>query len=152
MIVLQFLKRDYRFFSIAREAARESDFRVHVGAAVVYKGKIIATGRSSEKTSPVMMRFNTYRCFDNTSQIQHKLHAEVSALNKIKYMDIDFPKVSIYVWRNYSDKSPAMARPCPACMAMIREMGIKDIYYTGNGSLVYERIHGEEVSHVDKVI
>ena len=33
-----------------------------------------------------------------------------------------------------------MARPCPSCMAAIRDLGIRDIYYTTNDGYVYERL------------
>ena len=33
-----------------------------------------------------------------------------------------------------------MARPCPSCMAAIRDLGIRDIYYTTNDGYVCERL------------
>ena len=33
-----------------------------------------------------------------------------------------------------------MSRPCPSCMAAIKDMGIKHIYYTTNDGFVYENL------------
>ena len=33
-----------------------------------------------------------------------------------------------------------MARPCPSCMAAIKDLGIKNIYYTTNDGYSYERL------------
>lgn len=30
--------------------------------------------------------------------------------------------------------------PCPSCMAAIKDLGIKDIFYTSNDGYVHERI------------
>lgn len=132
-----------RFFEYARQASVESDFKVHVGCIAVYRGKVIATGGSSEKTSPVMARYNIYRHFEDNNSVAHKLHAEISVLNKIKKMDIDFSKVSLYVWRG--NNGAMLSRPCPACMAAIKDIGIKHVFYSGYGTLVYEKILGKEV-------
>ena len=140
MIVFYFSKRDLHFFEAARQESHKADFRVQVGAVLTFQSRIIATGYSSEKTSPVQMRYNAYRKFEDTNQTQHKLHAEVMALLKVRHMDIDFSRCSMYIWREYSDGSPALARPCEACMAMLRQYGVKHIYYSGDGSRVYEHV------------
>lgn len=33
-----------------------------------------------------------------------------------------------------------MSRPCPSCMAAIKDLGIRNIYYTTNDGYIYERI------------
>lgn len=33
-----------------------------------------------------------------------------------------------------------MSRPCPNCMAAIKDLGIKHIYYTTNDGFVYENL------------
>lgn len=138
MFVFQFSKRDMHYFKAAQTAASQSDFKVQVGCVAVYKGSVIATGCSQEKTSPVMAKYNYHRHFLDHNFVSHKLHAEISALCKIKYLDIDFSKVILYIWRG--KYTPQISRPCPACMAMVRKMGIKHVYYSGDGSLVYEKI------------
>ena len=33
-----------------------------------------------------------------------------------------------------------IARPCPSCMAAIRDIGIRDVYYTTDDGFAYERL------------
>lgn len=33
-----------------------------------------------------------------------------------------------------------MARPCPSCMAAIKDIGISHIYYTTNDGYAYEKL------------
>ena len=55
-------------------------------------------------------------------------------------MDIDFGKVKLYVYRIRKDQPYGLSRPCPSCMAAIRDIGIKDIYYTTDNGYAYERM------------
>ena len=57
----------------------------------------------------------------------------MASLVKIKYLDIDFSRVHIYIYRELRDGTLAMARPCQACLAAIKQMGIKHIHYTTDG-------------------
>ena len=68
------------------------------------------------------------------------LHAEIQALNKIKYLDIDFSRVEVYVYREFKNGKPALARPCVSCMEFIKDLGIKNIYYSTPDGYAYERI------------
>ena len=142
VILFQFNSRDLRHFAAAQSAASNSNFRIHVGCVVVYKGNVIAKGWSSERTDPLQARFNFYKHIEDCNSVIHKQHAEIMALKKIRFLDIDMSKVDVYVWRGYKDGSPAMARPCAACMQMIRTMGIKNVYYSSNGGLAAERLIG----------
>lgn len=142
MFVLQFNRREKRFFKTARDAARHSDFRVKVGCCVVYKGKVISTGYSTEKTSPTQARYNRFRHFDNKENILDKTHSEIAALKKIRIADVDHEKLEVYVWREHADGTMAMSRPCPGCMRYIKSLGIRHINYTGFGTLIHEEICG----------
>ena len=51
-----------------------------------------------------------------------------------------FSKVKLYIYRIRKDQPFGLSRPCPSCMAAIKDLGIKDIYYTTNDGYVYERI------------
>jgi deoxycytidylate deaminase len=64
------------------------------------------------------------------------IHAEMMVINKIKYLDINFGKVKLFVWRGR--KSPRISKPCPACERALRDLGIKHVFYTGNDSFVEE--------------
>lgn len=130
-------KRHKAYFDAAKAVSALSNHRqAHIGAAVVYKHRIISTGYNSTRTHPLQKKYNAYRFNVDTS---HTLHAELQALLPlIKDKDIDFSKVSLYVHREHKDGSLALAKPCPSCMALIKELGIRNIYFTGEGSYISE--------------
>lgn len=128
------------------EATKSTHDRFHIGCVVVYKHKIIGRGHNSNKTHPIQKKYNErYREFkfcDNSGSIHHSLHAEISALLGIPYYvgkDVDFSKVSMYVYRICPGRKRGygLSKPCPACEAFIRDMGIKSVYYTDNSGLAY---------------
>ena len=133
-----------RFFNIAKLNSLESDFnRARIGAIVVEKNKIISAGHSANKTSPVQYKYNKYRSFDIPyTEVHPKVHAEIAALAPLlKRRDIDWSKVSIYVYREHKNGDVSCSRPCPSCMFLIKQLGIKNIYYTDwDGSFVREEI------------
>ena len=61
-------------------------------------------------------------------------------LSKIKYLDIDFSKVILYIYREYNNGMPAMARCCPSCFAAAKELGIGTIVYTTDNGYAIEKI------------
>ena len=138
----QMNQRTKRGIESACRASKESEFpRYHLGAALYYKGVLLATGCNSTKTSPLQKRLNAEREFDpNQSGVVNSLHAEIRALSKVKYLDIDFSKSTLYVYREYANGNKAMARPCPACMKYIKEFGIKHICYSTADGIAEERI------------
>lgn len=60
----------------------------------------------------------------------NSVHAEIACLTKIKYLDIDFSKVTLFVYREHKNGKRAVAKPCPACTKFIKDMGIRDVFYT----------------------
>lgn len=134
--------REKKFFDTAREVSYLSDYKgTHVGAVVVYKKYIISTGFNSQKTSPRQYRYNLYRGFRNVKGCHHTQHAELAALNHLIGKDIDWANVSIFVYRELKDGTPACSKPCPACDKLIKNLGIKTVYYIDReGNFVKERI------------
>ncbi len=136
-------KSDYKYFDKARQAAMVSDYyKTHIGCVAVYQGTIIGIGCNCNKTHPTQKFYNKYR---NHSDIMlPKLHAEISCINSIKHLDINFSKENLYIYRIRKDHPFGLSRPCPSCMAAIKDLGIRDIYYTSNDGFVYERIEDIE--------
>jgi deoxycytidylate deaminase len=129
-----------KFFDLARNASMFSDFpKCRIGAVIVYKNKVVSVGWNAEKTNPLQKEYNRLRGFD-TESANNSLHAEMMCICKGRKADIDWGKASIFVYREYKNGGLAMSRPCPACFQAIKDIGIKNIYYTGNGSYIYERI------------
>lgn len=126
---------------MARHAAEMSDYKkAPTGAIAVYKGKVISVGWNQRKTSPIQEKYNRYRNFDNQVYVSPALHAEIACLSPIRDLDIDWGKVELYVYRKCRSTEFGLAKPCPACEAMIRSLNIRKIYYTGSQSFIFEQI------------
>lgn len=133
------------FFNVAKIVSKQADYTgsscVHIGCVIVYKGTILAKGANTNKTHSLQARYNLYRFSESrNSYLPDKCHAEINALTKIKFLDIDFSQVHIYIYREFKNGKYAMARPCEACMRAIQHMGIKHIHYTTNYGIAYEKI------------
>lgn len=140
-------KSDYKFFNKARQVALASDYRkVHIGCVAVYQGNIIGVGCNCNKTHPTQKFYNRYRTQSDT--LLPKLHAELNCINSIRYLNVNFSKVKLYVYRIRKDQPYGLARPCPSCMAAIKDFGIQDVYYTTNDGHAYERLEKYEVGGV----
>lgn len=129
---------DSHLFRLARECSFKSDYtgggRARIGCVVTYRGTVLAKGWNTDKTHTEQKKFNVWRYKDcGNKYLPEKCHSEVASLVKIKYLDIDFSRVHIYIYRELRDGTLAMARPCSACMAAIKQMGIKHIHYTTDG-------------------
>lgn len=132
-------KKDKTYFNIAKEVSILSNFpRIKIGCCAVYKHKVISTGCNSLRTSPLQKKYNKYRFTVDTN---HTCHAETSCLKPlINRRDIEFKNVDLYIYRAYQNNELALSRPCPSCMKLISELGIRNIYYTGNKSYISEEI------------
>lgn len=130
---------DHKYFKKARQVALVSDYpKIHIGCVAVYQGQIIGIGCNCNKTHPTQKFYNKYR--NPSEALLPKLHAEISCINQIKHLDINFSKVKLYVYRIRKDQPFGMSRPCPSCLKAISDMGIKHIYYTTNSGIAYEKI------------
>lgn len=138
---------DFRFFDKAKQVAEISDYyKTHVGCVAVYQGQVIGIGCNCNKTHPTQYYYNRYRI--QTDNMLPKLHAEISCLNQIKSLNINFSKVKLYIYRIRKDQPYGLARPCPSCMAAIKDLGIRNIYYTTNDGYSYEHLEKFKVGGV----
>lgn len=141
-------KSDYRYFEKARQVAMISDFyKIHIGCVAIYQNNIIGIGCNTNKTHPMQLHYNRYRNNrkDSNQTFTPKLHAEINCINSIRHMNIDFSKVKLYIYRIANDRPCRISRPCPSCMEAIKDIGIRQIYYTTNDGYAYEKIGGDEV-------
>ena len=141
-------KFDIKMLAAARKIAYTSDFdSFHTGCVIVYKHHIIGAASNSDKTHPMQAIYNKYRKFNKTKNgIKHSVHAEIAAINSIPYTigrEVEWSKVRVYIYRICPGKigGYGLAKPCPACTQALRDMGIRHIYYTGEGSYVYEQMN-----------
>lgn len=109
---------------------RDREFRF-MGAAVVKGGRILSYGfnRYDRVYSPFQERAKK-----KVNREAFSIHAEVDAILKIKNKN-DLVGANIYVVRRLAWDKPshpmiAMARPCPICHEILKEMGFARAYYT----------------------
>lgn len=148
---MKFKKSDVRFFEDAKKEAERSDFpRFHVGCVITYKGHVISAAHNTEKSDPLQKEYNRYRQFNYSTEgtVRHSLHAEIKALKSVPYtvrQQVDWKDVSVYTYRICPGlpKKMGMARPCAACRTCIKDLGIKNIYYTTDMGYAYERLEFE---------
>ena len=132
------------FFKVAKKCAETSNYNgassARIGAVAVFRRSVIAQGRNQDKTHPLQQQYNIYRYNVNGNHYYpSKMHAEMEIISKIRYLDINFNEVEIYVYRETKDGRKALARPCAACTKALRDLGIKKVYYTTNDGYCEER-------------
>ena len=129
------MNKEIYYLNKAKEISYQSDFKqCNIGCIAVYKNIILAKGFNTNKTNPLQKEYNKYRKLDwnNGIEPKAKLHAEMMCINKIKNLDIDFNKVTLYIYRENKNSELAICKPCKACQKAIKDLGIKTIYYTIN--------------------
>lgn len=139
---------DKKMFKLAKATAETSDFKnFHLGCVITYKKRILSVGVNSYKTHPMQKEFNRKnRKFTKSNKpILDSVHSEIDALTKISYpieQNIDWKNVKIYIYRISKGRKNGhgLARPCAACMAAIKDKGIRHIYYTTNEGYAYEKL------------
>ena len=135
-----------RCFTMAKNASSFSDFpKIKIGAVIICKNKVLSVGWNVRKETPMQKKFNEYRNFDPEKNL-NSAHAEMIALDRLikSQIEVDYSKCSIFIYREHKNGDLALARPCPACEAALRSIGIRDIYYTGNNSYIHEKYLTEE--------
>lgn len=144
------MKRDLIFFNMAKEVSKLSTFPRHqIGCIITYKNRVISSGCNIQKTSPLQKRYNKIRF--SCDSAKHYNHAETSALLPIlKDKNIDRSRLRVYLFREHADGSLALSKPCPSCMKMLKDAGIKQIYFTDEGSYCEEYIVEQRTRYLAK--
>lgn len=123
-----------RNFQKAKAASLYSDSPIHkLGAVMVLGKKVLAVGYNITKTHPIQKQYNIERGYNPDVKNNGQVHAEMMCLINTRNLDVDWSKVSLYVYREHKDQTTALAKPCPACEKAIRERGILNVYYTTEG-------------------
>jgi deoxycytidylate deaminase len=115
--------QDLERYELARELAGNSECRFKMGA-VIFRHKPIATGINVIKTHPDHKRYGKHVI---------SIHAEHRAILRSR---TSVNGATLYVARDGGDTS----KPCPACMAYMREAGIYAVVYLDKGTVVKERL------------
>lgn len=134
------MEKHKKYFELARKKAKLSTFeRIHIGCVAVYKGKVVSYGYNTNKTHPTQKAYNCYRDLEETDGMHHTIHAEMMCLKNIP-KNIPTNKIKLYIYRIRKSVPHGMCRPCPACMQRIKELGIKNVFYTTDDGFVFEKI------------
>ena len=125
-----------KYFRLAKNAMNFSDCKIKIGSVLVYKNKVLSIGYNTNKSHPLQKLLNQkYRSTKdrvfNVDNHTNGIHSELMCLINTKGLDIEWHKVSIYIYRESNNK-PSMCKPCPCCNKALLERGIKtkNIYYT----------------------
>ena len=133
--------KEQRFCNIAKEMSQLSNFsRARVGAVVTSGKRILSASCNSTKTRPLQFYYNKYRNFEDYKNSNSCEHAEISALSPLIGKEIEWDKVSIYTYRELKNGKRGCSKPCEACSKLIKELGIKTVYYIDeDGDFIKER-------------
>lgn len=131
---------------VAKQISFKSDINHYkLGACIFDKHHIYCSACNTDKTQPLQVKYNKFRASseeDYKNWKKHSGHAEMNCIHKLLqyyYDDLpEFNKLSIFIYRQGKDGSYALAKPCKACEKALRDLGIKNIYYTGTNSIVHE--------------
>jgi deoxycytidylate deaminase len=135
---MKLTKSHRSYFKTAKAMSEMADYKKYqIGCVATYKHKIISSGYNTTVTNPLQKRYNQLRFSGDSTA--HSKHAEVDCLLPLlNRKDIDFGRVSLYLYREHKSGEPACARPCQSCQALIKELGIRNIYYSNDGGYSHE--------------
>lgn len=104
-----------KFITRALELAKESEHNFKHGAVLVKSGKVVSEGMNKYSKIPVPG--------------VGSIHAEHSALQAYSKHKAFIRDSTIYIARQAS-YGPAMSKPCPRCLILLKNVGIKRVIYT----------------------
>ena len=106
------------YLELAKKEALKSTYsKQQVGAVIVRKGTVVGRG------------YNQLRYVGKVkTKFPNSLHAEVAAILDTSRRLLT--KSTIYVYRVKKDGTPAMAKPCSYCDAMLKFVGVKIVVYS----------------------
>ena len=126
------------YFKAAKAVSELSDYKQKVGCVVVMGHRVISSGHNSNtKCHAVQAKLDKKRFGCECIGL---IHAEIDALLPLLKRKDDFSRASIYVYREKKDGSLGLPRPCESRMRLIKELGIKNIYFTNEGGYSHENI------------
>lgn len=108
---------------LIRRLCEESvDYQHRLGAILLKGGAVISIGINHTGSSKILRKYQHLR--PQTLGI----HAEVSAILGITKAEAS--KCVLIVGRVNSKGIFGLAKPCPMCQEILREMGVRKVYYT----------------------
>ena len=132
-------KKELAYFSAAASIAELSDHpHYKLGAVIVHKHRIVSSGyKSLTRCHPIQAKLDTEKYGE---ACPGKRHAEIDAIFPLLKNGSNYSGAVIYVARILKNGNIAMARPCSSCEKLIRQLGIKKMYYTTPNGYAVERL------------
>lgn len=123
------------FVRAALRAASNTDPKCTflLGAVIVLGHRIVASGSCRSKSHPRNPKLKSGSKRRQVCAECDSIFAASRLLNKE-----DFRRCHIYVARKRHNGTIGLAKPCEYCMELIRELGIKKIFYTNNSGQIEE--------------
>ena len=122
--------RYYRFAEAALDLAaiNENDMTHSLCAFIVRKNKVLSVGYNSRKTNTIAKHYK-----------MQMTHAECHAI--IRCPENEIKGSTLIVVRARPSGKPGTARPCINCSKVIKDSGIKQVFYTTtNDEVILENI------------
>lgn len=110
--------------------------RLKVVSFLIYKGKIVNFGVNTSKTSPLQYKYRQRTSLRVIEDFLDKEHAEINCLRHTYFGDFDMRKIEVVVISKRENGDYRLARPCPVCMAALRDFGVKKVWYTTNANTI----------------
>ena len=121
--------RDKAYLSAARYFAAKSSARNTHGAVIVKGGRVVGTGYNRNRNHPAIVS-------PEHIKTDCSIHAEESAIRDAGY---DVRNAIIYIARVNKNGEDRDSRPCPRCLNLIKNSGIKRIIHTTQSGREYVR-------------
>ena len=112
--------QDIRWLSLAFDLAQSSPYPkpgLRVGAAIIYRGKMVGCGVNTMKSHPYMAKIN---------KRSNCLHAEIAAILAAQKVEYNPSRATIYVARSRRNHA-GVSYPCEFCWPVIQHVGIGTI-------------------------
>lgn len=93
-----------------------------IGAVLAKGSNVISVGFNHWGTRQIIERHRHIRPNNDT------VHAEIHAILGVSKEEA--AKCTLYVGRFTKEGRPANAKPCPLCQTILKEMGVKRVFYT----------------------
>jgi len=115
-----------------------SDVPVYkIGAVLVFKKSVLATGYNQKKSHPLQLKYNKFR--EDYKRLGTFVHAEINCIGSLRSV----PKGStLFIGRFNANGVRSICRPCEGCLQLIKLHGITEIVYNTLDGYAIEHLKG----------
>ena len=114
-----------KFFRMACSEMFKSDHKTRFGAVLVLRnGKVYKSHNKDMKSHPALKKHYPFYAVSIHAELQ-----TILSVNSYRYDDC-IKGSKMYVYREDKHGMLKPAKPCPYCMNIIKEAGVKKVYFT----------------------